>query len=241
MIVGDSLGPFRKLLPFETTSSSPMLPLLAFWLNHVRLERSWHLLGKWNGLAALGTLLLASATVWLGKQARREGQEAARALETSIRPVIVDVPSAEAEVTHSREGSTIVVEIPVFNAGAGLAIISDMRAKKWFQPITLQVKAVLDQTAVPSSHRSRLDLHLQCPDEQQAREVGRALGTDDASFSVEIEYTDMNGKQSAMTTMHIAHSAVAGGLYVESLDLYGANRKKPFAHVSGRSSSTLMG
>jgi hypothetical protein len=161
-----------------------------------------------------------------------------RALQATLRPLLVDVPigddvDAEADISFDEEG-VVEVEVPLRNAGSGLALIVGGPTLHWQEEhVPTSLGGVSQQTAVAPGERVRLTFRTRFPTAETAQLA--VLSAD--KFEVDLAYTDVNGKQRTRTKAYvIEHPDEDSDIdhVVDRVDLFRGRKVKPFASLSGR-------
>ena len=188
----------------------------------------------WNAWVAIGTLSLAAATAWMGWQTRRVAAISAihadaaldsahtsrSALESSIQPVLVDVPSGtdvqkepvqyenmtlnigRSEIQVHQAGEDLYCSVPLRNGGRGVALIGEV-GLRW-SDIETPWLGRASLLAVPPGQLTRLRFSLPGRDPRAARAV--AVITQTASFSVEVRCTSVAGLPQPWTRVDYART-----------------------------------
>lgn len=176
----------------------------------------------WEALVALGTLGLAAATAYLALQTRGEAKASRQALQTTIRPLIVDAPRGvflrdnetiyadgprrtqvdrakiDAWASSGQEGR-IAVSVPLHNVGSGVALIED--ARLIFDGDYRWTRTAL-QTAVPPGQLTELSFGADI-DVGDAAVWQATFESEVHEFSVEVAYTDLKGGQRTRTRVQV--------------------------------------
>lgn len=203
------------------------------------MRHIWHAAGRWDALVAIGTLLLAGATVRLGSQARKQVELGLLAFEASIRPLLVDVAPEEGRtgIAVYPSAARLRIELAVRNAGSGVALLAQPPTLTSTVSLPTPAASVI-QTAIPTGQDSRVDFEYTFPNSKGAVEARDNLIAS-AKFAIDIPVVDQNGQQPGRTSFTIVHVSAADttGWFVDFIELYAGDANKPFAKVAGHSSS----
>jgi hypothetical protein len=190
---------------------------------------------------AIGTLALAAVTLILALISAAQVRTSRRALQASLRPLLVDVPlggdqDAEVDITSDEKG-LVEVEMRLRNAGTGLALIVGGPRLRW-AAFPSGWTGVSQQLVVVAGEPVRLTFRRAFGNAQSAHD---AVGAAQA-FSAEVEYTDVNGKQWTRTTAYVISHPDEDSLvdmFVDRVELFDRSilhrvKNKPFVSLFGR-------
>jgi hypothetical protein len=169
---------------------------------------------------AIGTLVLAGVTLALAIATAAQVKLSRRALEGSVRPLLVDIPigedDAEPDVVSDDEGA-VEIEARLRNGGTGLATIVGGPTLAWdaFPPVW---GGVAQQLVVLPGETVRLTFRRSFGSAQSANEVALAA----TNFAFDVEYADVNGKQRTRTRAFVVQHPDEQSevdLYVDRLEV----------------------
>jgi hypothetical protein len=190
---------------------------------------------------AVGTLALAAVTLVLAIATATQVKLSRRALEASVRPLLVDIPigddDAEPDAVSDDDG-IVEIEAHLRNGGTGLAndrggttLIWDAFATGW--------SGVAQRLVVLPAEKVRFTFRQSFGSAQSANQI--ALTATD--FAFEVEYADVNGKQRTHSTAYVVQHPDEQSeidLYVDRLDVSKRRLwwwRKPVT-LTGRSSAS---
>jgi hypothetical protein len=142
-----------------------------------------------------------------------------RALEASVRPLLVDIPigeDGEPDAVSDDHGVT-EIEVHLRNGGTGLAMIVGGPRLIW-DAFPCGWSGVAQQLVVLPGENVRFTFRQSFGSAQSANDVALQV----AEFAFEVEYTDVNGQQRSRTRAYVVkhpdeESTV--DLYVDRIDV----------------------
>jgi hypothetical protein len=202
--------------------------------------RASALLARSAGDQAKASQASADAAHEAAQSAAIDVELSRRALETQVRPIIVDVATSQLDPKHtvrfarkspvtvgcyrvlvSEDNGFVHCSIPARNVGAGTAFIRGLGISispdfGWSGKISLSIVAPGESTRTTFSiPKSRVEL----------RELASAVLT--GTFSIELRYTDINGGQDTITRLDVHN--IGSSIYVRQVSLLKPGDSEPFA------------
>jgi hypothetical protein len=182
---------------------------------------------------------LAIATVWLARATRRDvaisrfaAEAAAKsahvseaALETALRPVLVNDSQHPISVQPGGDGVTLRLSVPLRNVGSGLALLAgpdvDLPATQ-----VRHLESTTSESALRSGDAVSLEIVATCRNAADLTAFeGELTGS---GFSVVASYRDLNGKQPGRTEAVLAYDPSKGWGFKE-VRLFTGESTEPFA------------
>ena len=172
-----------------------------------------------NTWVAIGTIVLAAVTLLLALAATAQVRMSRRALEASVRPLLVDIPiggDGEPDAV-SDDGGVTEIEVHLRNGGAGLALIAEGPRLIW-DAFPTGWSGVAQQLVVLPGEEARFTFRQTFGSAKAANDVALAV----ANFAFEIAYSDGNGKQKARTRAYVVKHADEDStvdLFIDRIDI----------------------
>jgi hypothetical protein len=201
-----------------------------------------------------GTLALAAVTLVLACVAGWQAWLSRKALQASLRPVLVEVPigifvedekinentrafgDAGAVDIWPGEDGVLEIRTPFRNTGAAIALVKSLKlgwaeAQSW--------RATASHTAVPAGETTIVTVTV--PFEAQDAAIAATADLQPDSLYIEIGYTDINAQQHARTRAWIKKHPDPESYveyFVDRIDLFEGAADKAYASLSVRQTST---
>jgi hypothetical protein len=168
---------------------------------------------------AIGTISLAAVTLLLAVATTAQVRMSRRALEASVRPLLIDIPigkDGEPDAVSDENGVTDI-EVYLRNGGAGLALIAEGPRLIW-DAFSTGWSGVAQQLVVLPGEDVRFTFRQSFGSAQAANDVALAA----KNFAFEVDCTDVNGKQKTRTRAYVVEHPEEDStldLYVDKIEI----------------------